>query len=111
MSRTEIEVNAATEQTVQEPSMYLVSILNDDYTPYEFVVVILSGVFKHPIPDAVELAGKAHEQGRAVVGCYTKEIAETLVDKATRLARGEGFPLSFAIEPEPQAKPSSGPTP
>jgi ATP-dependent Clp protease adaptor protein ClpS len=87
--------------------MYLVVLLNDDYTPIEFVMGVLVGLFKHSPSDAIDLAQVAHDQGSAVIGRYTLEIAETRVDMATRLARSQQYPLGFRIEMEPEAKPSS----
>ena len=106
-TRPAIEQEAATQQVPKEPSMFLVVILNDDYTPYEFVVGVVSGIFKHSVAVAMGLAAEAHEQGRSVVGRYTKEIADTRVELATRLARSEGFPLTFLVEPEHESKPSA----
>lgn len=93
---------------IKEPSMYLVRILNDNYTEFDFVVAVLMGVFGHSGMSAVGIATETHERGSAIVGRYTKEIAETKSDAATRLARSENFPLMFSIEPEPDASHTPG---
>lgn len=104
----QVEEQSATQQAPREPSMYLVHILNDDYTPYEFVIAVLSGVFRHSIGESEAIAFKAHTQGQAVVGRYTLEVAETRVEIATRMAHADSFPLTFKVEPEPS--PQKGPS-
>lgn len=103
----ELKEETQTRQVPKEPSMYLVQIINDDYTPYGFVVGLLSGVFHHSTRQAEIIATQAHEMGRATVGRYSLEVAETKVDIAERISRSEGFPLTFEIIPEPSPRPSS----
>lgn len=105
----EIQQETQTERAPREPSMYLVHVLNDDYTPYDFVIAVLSGVFRHSLPEAAAIAHKAHSQGQAVVGRYTLEVAETRVEIATRMAQADSFPLTFKVSPEPS--PQKGPSP
>lgn len=86
------------DQQVQEPSMYRVLLLNDDYTPQDFVVKILVGIFhKKPI-EATQIMLDVHKKGKAQVGIFTYDIAMTKVDQVSREARKEGFPLRSVLE-------------
>jgi ATP-dependent Clp protease adaptor protein ClpS len=82
----------------QEPTLYHVVLLNDDYTPMMFVVDILEDVFQKPPAEAYRIMMQVHVNGRGIAGSYTWEIAETKADKVAGLAREAGFPLKAAIE-------------
>lgn len=84
----------------QEPSKYKVIVCNDDVTPVEFVISMLVAVFRHSEKNALELTLKIHNNGHAVVGIYSYEIAEQKGLDATNLARANGFPLIIKVEPE-----------
>ena len=71
---------------------------NDDYTPMDFVVVVLTEVFHKPFSDAVRLMMDVHEKGRGIAGVYTKEICDTKCAKACQLAKSMGHP--FLVQPE-----------
>jgi len=73
-------------------------LLNDNYTPMEFVLSVLEGVFQKSPAEAFRLMMQVHTQGQATCGAYTYEIAETKVDTVKDMARREGFPLQAAIE-------------
>lgn len=80
------------------PDTYKVLMLNDDFTTMEFVVLVLTSVFRHNAQRAEQLMLAIHEQGQAVVGQYTLDIAQSKVAKVMRLAKEEGYPLRLKIE-------------
>jgi ATP-dependent Clp protease adaptor protein ClpS len=84
----------------QQPRLHKVLLLNDDYTPREFVVAVLRAVFRTSEDEAYNIMITAHQKGVCVVAVYTREVAETKATEATELARNEGYPLMFTTEPE-----------
>jgi ATP-dependent Clp protease adaptor protein ClpS len=82
----------------QEPTLYKVVLLNDDYTTMEFVIQVLEDVFQKSPAEAFRIMMQVHVNGRGIAGVYPWEIAETKADAVTTLARGAGFPLRAAIE-------------
>ncbi len=82
------------------PKKYKVIFLNDDYTPAEFVIVLLIKIFKHPENVAKEITMKVHNEGSAVAGIYFFEIAEQKMIESVSLARNNNFPLEIKLEPE-----------
>ena len=96
----EINVKEKGEQDVKEPSKYKVIFMNDNETPMDFVVAILTSVFRHSEQTAQELTMKIHSDGQAVVGVYSFEIAEQKAVEATKLSRENGYPLQIAIDKE-----------
>jgi ATP-dependent Clp protease adaptor protein ClpS len=84
----------------QRPRLYKVILLNDDYTPREFVVTVLKGEFRMSEDQALRVMMTAHQRGVCVVAVYPKEVAETKATRATDAARQNGFPLLFTTEPE-----------
>jgi ATP-dependent Clp protease adaptor protein ClpS len=95
-----IEKKKTTTRLPKEPGKYKVIVLNDDTTPVDFVVAMFIQVFKHSQTNALELTVKIHNEGSAVAGIYTHEIAEQKIADATHLARGHGFPLVLKAEAE-----------
>jgi ATP-dependent Clp protease adaptor protein ClpS len=89
----------ATRQKLQRPRLYQVLLHNDDYTPMEFVVLVLLQVFHKSESDAHAIMLQAHQRGSAVAGVYTFEVAETKVDETMKLAAEAGFPLLVTLEP------------
>ena len=85
---------------ISEPKRYKVIFLNDDKTPIEFVIELLMTVFKHTEDTAKDITLKVHNEGSAVVGIYTFEIAEQKGVEATNVARAAGFPLQIKVDPE-----------
>lgn len=79
--------------------MYKVIMHNDDFTPMEFVVMLLKTVFLKPGEEATQLMLTVHKRGQAVVGEYTYDMANTKSQKAMRMAREAGFPFKLTIEP------------
>jgi ATP-dependent Clp protease adaptor protein ClpS len=82
----------------QEPILYKVVLLNDDYTTMEFVVQVLESVFEQSPAQAYRVMMNVHVHGKGIAGVYPWEIAETKVETVTSLAREAGFPLRAAIE-------------
>ena len=83
-----------------KPPLYKVMLLNDDYTPREFVVRLLKAEFRVPEAQAGLIMMTAHTKGACVVAVFTREIAEEKATRATDYAREHGFPLLFTSEPE-----------
>jgi ATP-dependent Clp protease adaptor protein ClpS len=84
---------------VKEPSMYKVVLINDHYTPMEFVVLILEELFQKNLNEATQIMLNVHKQGSGVAGVYTKEIAETKVVLVTQISRQNEHPLRCVMEP------------
>ncbi len=85
---------------VERPRLHKVILVNDDYTPREFVVVILKTEFRLSEGRAHRVMMTAHQRGSCVVAVYTKDMAESKATSATDRARKEGYPLLFTTEPE-----------
>ena len=85
---------------LQEPRRYKVIIHNDDFTTMEFVVRILEQVFYLKADMAQTLMLQVHHSNKAVVGIFSYDIDVSKVQKATTMARKEGFPLRLTVEPE-----------
>ena len=94
------EVLERTRQETKKPELYKVLLLNDDYTTMDFVVEILETVFHKAPAEAYRIMMAVHTQGRGLCGVYPHEVAETKVATVIDLARGSGFPLMAAMEPE-----------
>ena len=85
---------------VERPRLHKVILLNDDYTPREFVVTILKAEFRMSEGQALRVMMTAHRRGACVVAVFTKDVAEAKATKATDAARTKGYPLLFTTEPE-----------
>ena len=83
---------------LKRPPLYKVVILNDDYTPMDFVVHVLEIFFALPRDKATQIMLQVHTQGKGVCGVYTKEIAETKVALVENLARQHEYPLKCTME-------------
>jgi ATP-dependent Clp protease adaptor protein ClpS len=92
------EVKERVRGKAQEPSLFGVVLLNDDYTPMQFVVDILETVCQKSPAEAYRIMMQVHVNGRGVAGAYPWEVAETKVDTIVSLARGAGHPLQATIE-------------
>jgi ATP-dependent Clp protease adaptor protein ClpS len=97
---TEIATKQKVKTDVQRPSLWKVIVLNDDHTPMEFVIKLLTSLFKHDVNSATQLTLDIHNNGSAVAGVYSYEIAEQLGLEATQLSRLEGYPLQIQVEIE-----------
>ena len=87
------------EPELKEPPLYQVILLNDDYTPMEFVVYVLQSVFNHDHQKATEIMMAVHTKGRGVCGIFSKEIAEMTSHEVNELAKSHHHPLLSEIEP------------
>jgi ATP-dependent Clp protease adaptor protein ClpS len=85
-------------QKTAPPQMYQVVMLNDDYTPMEFVVMVLQEYFKRDLETATQIMLKVHKEGRGVCGVYTKDVAATKVELVLTAARRGGHPLQCIME-------------
>lgn len=85
---------------VERPRLHKVILVNDDYTPREFVVQVLKAVFRTTEDQAYRIMITAHRKGSCVVAVYARDIAETKATEATELGKRAGFPLQFTTEPE-----------
>lgn len=97
---TEIQTEEKIAVSLQPPNLWKVVLLNDDQTPMEFVIELLTGLFKHTEMSAKEVTLEVHNTGSGIAGVYVHEIAENLCVEATKLSRANGFPLQLNIEEE-----------
>ena len=82
----------------QDPTLYKVVLLNDDYTTMEFVMHVLEELFQKSPAEAYRIMMQVHLNGQGIAGVYPWEVAETKVDTLLVRARGEGHPLQATIE-------------
>lgn len=82
----------------EPPRMYQVLMLNDDYTPMEFVVMVLQEYFKRDLETATQIMLTIHHEGRGVCGVYTKDVAATKVELVLAAAKQHGHPLQCTME-------------
>ncbi len=85
-------------QKLGRPTKYVVYLLNDDYTPMDFVVVVLQQFFAMSYPQAVKVMLDVHNHGKAICGVYTRDIAETKVAQVNEFARLNEHPLLCKME-------------
>ena len=100
MPKEQSQIRERQKTNIREPRRFKVIIHNDDFTTMDFVVKILRDVFFFSEEDAEALMLQVHHSNKAVVGTYTYDIAVTKAQKATAMAREEGFPLRLTVEPE-----------
>lgn len=93
-----IKIKTSTVNELREPKMYIVYMLNDDYTTWDFCIRIISGVFHKSIEEADNITQDIHTKGKGLCGIFTYEIAETKADIVQYQARKEGFPMRCSIE-------------
>jgi len=86
-------------QKVQPPQMYQVVMLNDDYTPMEFVVVVIQEFFGKDLEAATQIMLKIHLDGKGICGVYSRDVAATKVDQVLDAAAKAGHPLQCISEP------------
>jgi ATP-dependent Clp protease adaptor protein ClpS len=84
----------------KRPPLHKVILVNDDFTPREFVVRVLKAEFHMSEDQAYRVMITAHQRGACVVAVYAKDIAETKATRATDAGRKAGYPLLFTTEPE-----------
>ena len=88
------------ELKVERPRLHKVMLVNDDFTPREFVVLVLKAEFRMDEAQAGRVMMIAHQRGVCVVAVFTRDVAETKATNATEMARKRGYPLLFTTEPE-----------
>ena len=92
-----VVVERQTQKTVPPP-LYQVVMLNDDFTPMEFVVMVLQQYFRHDLETATQIMLKIHHEGRGVCGVFTKDVAATKVELVLATAKRAGHPLQCIME-------------
>jgi ATP-dependent Clp protease adaptor protein ClpS len=95
-----IKPNIKDEIKVDRPRLHKVILINDDFTPREFVVMVLKAEFRMSEDQALRVMMTAHRRGVCVVAVYTREVAESKATNATDAGRKQGYPLLFTTEPE-----------
>jgi ATP-dependent Clp protease adaptor protein ClpS len=95
---TDSAIKDRTELKNQEPKLFNVILLNDDYTTMEFVLQVLETLFQKSPAEAFRIMMHVHRNGRGLAGVYTWEVAETKADAVAVLAADAGFPLRATIE-------------
>ncbi len=98
MSQTAVKTRTKTK--TERPKLYKVILLNDEYTPREFVVLVLKAVFRMDESHATKVMLTAHRRGACVIAVFTRDVAETKAKEATELGKAKGYPLFFTTEPE-----------
>ena len=100
MADTDFKPRATTVLKTARPPLHKVILVNDDFTPREFVVRLLKAEFRVPEAQANVIMLTAHTKGACVVAVFTREVAEEKANRATEFAREKGYPLLFTTEPE-----------
>jgi len=100
MAQTLVKPRSKTKPKTQRPKLWKVILLNDDFTPREFVVVVLKAVFRMNEDEAYNVMITAHRRGACVIAVFTKDVADTKAKEATELGKAKGYPLYFTTEPE-----------
>jgi ATP-dependent Clp protease adaptor protein ClpS len=100
LAQTVVKPRTRTKTQTQRPKLWKVILLNDDYTPREFVVQVLKAVFRMNESEAYRVMITAHQKGACVIAVFTKDVADTKAKEATELGKQAGFPLYFTTEPE-----------
>jgi ATP-dependent Clp protease adaptor protein ClpS len=100
MADTDTKPRTKVKTKVERPRLHKVILVNDDYTPREFVVAVLKVEFRMTEDQAHKVMITAHRRGVCVVAVFTKDIAETKATRATDAGRAKGYPLLFTTEPE-----------
>jgi ATP-dependent Clp protease adaptor protein ClpS len=100
MSKAATKIATKTETRVQRPRLHKVILFNDDYTPRDFVVEVLKGVFRLNETQALNVMMTAHRKGVCVVAVLAQDVAETKAARGTEAGAAKGYPLRFGTEPE-----------
>lgn len=96
----DIKLDEKINQITAEPVKYKVVFLNDESTPVEWVIKVLTDIFKHSQETAEKITLTIHTEGSGVAGIYTYEIAEQKAVESTNASRNHGFPLQIKLEQE-----------
>ena len=100
MKDTQTKPRTKTQPKLERPRLHKVILVNDDFTPREFVVTVLKAEFRMSESQAFRVMFTAHKRGACVVAVYARDVAETKATRATDFGRSKGFPLLFTTEPE-----------
>jgi len=100
MSQVSSKPRTATRPKLERPRLYKVILVNDDFTPRDFVTWVLKAEFRMGPEDSYRVMMTAHRLGSCVVAVYARDIAETKATRATDAGRAKGYPLLFTTEPE-----------
>lgn len=100
MTETVLKPRVETRPKVERPKLHKVILLNDDFTPRDFVVTVLKGEFRLSEDQAYRVMITAHRKGVCVVAVFPQDVAETKAARATELGMQKGYPLQFTTEPE-----------
>jgi ATP-dependent Clp protease adaptor protein ClpS len=97
---TDTETTQREDLELQEPKKYKVILHNDDYTPFDFVILILIELFNKNEEQAFQITKEIHTKGKGIAGVYTKDIAETKSEQVNTIAQNNEFPLLATIDEE-----------
>jgi len=100
MSANTVKPKTRSKAKTQRPPLWKVILLNDDFTPREFVVEVLKAVFRLNESQSYRVMMTAHQKGACVIAVYARDVAETKAKEATDLGKANGFPLYFTTEKE-----------
>ena len=100
MPDTVVKPRTKAKPKVERPKLHKVILVNDDYTPREFVVTVLKAEFRMNEDQAYRVMMTAHQRGACVVAAFTRDIAESKATEGTNAGRQNGHPLEFTTEPE-----------
>jgi ATP-dependent Clp protease adaptor protein ClpS len=100
MPQTVSPPRTVTQTKVERPKLHKVILVNDDFTPREFVTTVLKGEFRLSDDQAYRVMITAHRKGVCVVAVFPRDVAETKAARATEMGMQEGYPLMFTTEPE-----------
>jgi ATP-dependent Clp protease adaptor protein ClpS len=100
MSNIASKPRTKTRLKTERPRLHKVILVNDDFTPREFVVTVLKAEFRMSEEHAYQVMITAHKRGACVVAVFTRDVAETKATRATEAGRSKGYPLLFTTEPE-----------
>jgi len=98
--KTLVKPRTKVKTTVDRPKLWKVILLNDDFTPREFVVQVLKAVFRMNETQAYKVMMTAHQKGACVIAVYTRDVADTKAKEATEMGKQKGYPLYFTTEKE-----------
>ena len=100
MIETVVKPRTKVKTKTERPKLHKVILVNDDYTPREFVVLVLKAIFRMNESHAYKVMLTAHQRGACVIAVYTRDVAETKAKEATEMGRNKGYPLYFTTEKE-----------
>lgn len=100
MSQSDTKTRVKIRTRTERPKLHKVILVNDDFTPREFVIQVLKAEFRTTEDEAYRIMITAHQRGVCVVAVFTRDIAETKATRATDAGKAAGYPLLFTTEPE-----------